>query len=82
MTATRIPHREYCGLCGKVVTVGFHVPDDIWELVVHKSQLQAIHCLECFTRRADEQMVEWDREITFYPISLKSHLRAINLLKQ
>lgn len=63
-----------CGVCGNVVRVGFWVPNAIWEKVVHTSRLQDIHCLECFTKRADEKLIRWDEEIKFYPVSFAAHL--------
>lgn len=47
----------------------FGVPNAIWELAVHVSQLHSIICLRCFTRLADERGLEWDKEITFQPVS-------------
>lgn len=68
-------HREICALCGEVNRVGFHVPDNIWAAVVHVSRLHDIHCLRCFTRRADEKQVEWDRDIAFYAVSWVTHTK-------
>lgn len=67
--------REVCGLCGRVSAVGFHVPDAIWRAVMGDSQ--AIACVGCFTRRADEKYVEWDRDIQFYPVSKRTHREAL-----
>ncbi len=66
--------REFCSICGNIVRVGFHVPDNIWEQVVHASKINDIHCLECFTKRADEKLIDWSKAIKFYPVSLKKHL--------
>lgn len=76
MSARSYPHREICGLCHRVVAVGFHVPDEIWEAVVHRSRLQDIHCLSCFIERADEKLVKWEAGITFWPVSLRTHIEA------
>ena len=75
MTVEQYPHREICGLRHRVVAVGFHVPDRIWEAVVHKSQRNTIHCLNCFIERADEKLIAWDEHIEFFPVSLRSHIR-------
>lgn len=75
----RHPHREYCGLCGDIIRVGLIVPDDIWERVVHHSRLHDIHCIQCFTRRADEQQIEWDADIRFYATSWVSHERGVRI---
>ena len=77
MNEQQYPHREICGLCHKVVKIGFHVPDNIWEAVVHPSRINDIHCLSCFTERADEKMIAWDNDIEFYPISLRTHIELI-----
>ena len=71
------PHREICQLCHRVVAVGFWVPNDIWAAVVHRSHLNAIHCLNCFIERADEKLIDWSKEIKFYAVSLRSHLDYI-----
>jgi len=42
-------------------------------LAVHRSQINDIICLRCFTRLADEQGVQWDKEIKFYPVSFITH---------
>lgn len=73
------PHREICGLCHRVNPIGFHVPDDIWESTVHHSHLHSIHCLSCFIERADEKLIDWSREIEFYPVSLVGHITSLKL---
>jgi hypothetical protein len=65
----RKAHREICSLCHEVSRVGFKVPNEIWKLVVHVSQIESLICLNCFTRLADERGVEWDKDIQFYPTS-------------
>lgn len=69
MSKARKAHREICSLCHEVNRVGFSVPDEIWKLAVHRSQINDIVCLQCFTRLADERGVQWDKEIEFYPVS-------------
>lgn len=66
--------REICAICGNIVRVGFWVPNAIWKEVVHIHYQNSILCLECFTKRADEKFIEWDKLIKFYPVSFKSHL--------
>lgn len=65
----RKTHREICSLCQEVSRVGFSVSGETWKLAVHRSQVNDIVCLRCFTRLADERGVEWDKEIEFYPVS-------------
>lgn len=71
------PHREICGLCHRAIAVGFWVPNDIWQAVVHPSHINTIHCLNCFTERADEKLINWSKDIQFYAVSLRSHLDDI-----
>lgn len=66
--------REICKICYNVNRVGFSVPDSVWKEVVPSDFRDRVVCLECFTRLADEKMVEWDREIEFWPVSLATHL--------
>jgi len=35
-------------------------------------------CLACFTARADDCGLAWDKDIEFFPVSLRSHLNEIN----
>lgn len=73
------PHREICGLCHRVSPVGFWVPNEIWEAVVHSSRMHDIHCLTCFIERADEKLIDWSKDIKFYPTSLKEHITGLSL---
>jgi hypothetical protein len=50
------------------------VPDGIWALAVPEALRERVLCLTCFARFADENGVAWDRAITFYPVSLKTHV--------
>jgi len=70
-----IPTREVCSICGNISRVGFWVPDKIWKQVM--SQQNDIVCLECFTKRADEKLIEWDKDIRLYPVSFKTHLKIV-----
>lgn len=78
LEALEYPHREICHLCHRVVAVGFWVPNETWAAVVHHSHMNAIHCLNCFTERADEKLIDWSKEIKFYAVSLRSHLDDIH----
>ena len=66
--------REICKLCYGVSRVGFRVSDSVWEQVVPASALEQSVCLDCFTRLADERLLPWDRAITFFPVSLATHM--------
>ena len=78
----RKPHREICSLCHEISRVGFWVPNTIWKLAVHHSQIEDLVCLRCFTRLADERQVEWDKCIKFYPVSQITHLTLESLAAQ
>jgi hypothetical protein len=63
--------RETCKACGRVSAVGFSVSDEMWQLAT--GGFPFVLCLACFTARADDAMLPWDREIQFWPVSLVSH---------
>lgn len=68
--------RENCRCCGRISTVGFHVPDHIrYSSIPHRFQ-DAVLCIACFTLFADEAGVDWSKDITFYPVSLVRHQHA------
>ena len=72
MSSQTVDHmsREICKLCYHVNVIGFSVPDDVWEMVVPPHVRSSVVCLSCFTRLGDEKLVQWDREIEFYPVSM------------
>ena len=72
--------REICKLCYQINVVGFHVPTDVWAAVIPENVRNRVVCLSCFTRLADEKLVEWDRDIQFFPVSLASHLHIERLV--
>lgn len=74
--------REICALCSEVSRVGFWVPNQIWEAVALRGHMHDIVCLRCFTAIADEKGVEWDREITFFPVSFISHQSHIGSMDE
>lgn len=61
--------REICNCCWHVTTVGFAVPDEIWEAAVHPQLQGGTLCLACFTRLADERLIDWAADIEFHPVS-------------
>lgn len=73
--ADRLAHREICSLCHEVSRVSFWVPDAIWKAAMAFAHWNAVACLACFTRLADERGVEWCKEIRFTPESYASVLR-------
>jgi hypothetical protein len=62
--------RALCGLCFHPVSVELKVSQEMWKqvtwgLVVPNSTI----CIACFTRIADERMIQWDRSVEFRPMS-------------
>lgn len=66
--------REICTCCGRINHVGFTVPNVIWNEAVPAFFINSILCLQCFATFADESLIEWDKDIEFWPVSLKRHL--------
>lgn len=77
MTDIGISTRERCAACQRISPVGFHVPNEIWEAVVHPHFCNSILCLFCFASRADEKLIMWERDIKLFPVSLASHLKSV-----
>ena len=76
-----VPTRERCGVCHKISPVGFHVPNELWDAVVHPQFNNSILCLNCFISYADEKLARWDTVIKFYPVSLAAHLEVIERVR-
>lgn len=66
--------REICKCCFQLNKIGFSVPDNVWEQSIPEQFRNSVLCLTCFTRFADEQLIDWDNNIEFYPVSLKTIL--------
>jgi hypothetical protein len=66
--------REICRCCWHPSPVGFDVPNEIWEASVHPEFRDTVLCLGCFARLADERLIEWDRDIEFFPVAAVSML--------
>ena len=75
------PTRQVCQMCHEVCRVDFWVPKEMWLMASRKGFENAIVCLFCFTRIADEKMLKWDKEIKFHPVSQKTHLSNNNIKK-
>lgn len=70
----RILTREICKICYHVNPIGFSVPQEVWSAVNPFGENDSVICLPCFVRIADEKMIQWDKDIQFFPVSLKTHL--------
>lgn len=78
-----IPNRGYCAICQKVQKIHFWVPDEIWKEVIHERYQLSPVCLNCFTDRADEKLLHWDKEIKFIMItSLATQIQIQNEVKE
>ena len=69
--------REICAICFKVSPVDFEVPNKMWRLGAPPHMANDIICLSCFIRRADEKLLDWDKDIKFYPTSKAKHIRLM-----
>lgn len=67
--------RELCKRCPNIVTVGFSVPEELWEKV--SDGRWNILCLQCFTSLADEMGEDWSADIELFPVSRKMMERRI-----
>ena len=72
--------REICKACWEINRIGFSVPDEIWNAAVPVKLRDSILCLNCFTRFADEQLIPWDAQIKFFPVSAKTHFRQFKCM--
>lgn len=70
----QIPIRQFCDICGHVDRVMFWVPDDMWFEVIPRHHYTSRVCLHCFTERADEKMVKWDKVIKLCPVSMATQV--------
>lgn len=64
--------REICKSCNNESRVGFSVPDKIWKSIVPIHLESSVLCLNCFTSLGDQKRICWDKEIEFFPVSLKT----------
>ena len=67
--------REICKICYHPITVGFSVPDHVWNEVVPEHLQGSTVCLACFTRLGDEKEVAWDLGMECFPVSAVTHRR-------
>lgn len=70
----RIPSRQKCHLCGRVMRLDFVVPDEVWQEAIPPGIRDAIVCFECFAARADEKLIEWNRGLRLIPNTLRDQL--------
>jgi len=61
--------REICDSCHEIIRVSFWVDNNIWKQATPYKWENKHLCINCFTRFADERLLDWDKTIRFYPIS-------------
>lgn len=71
--------RELCKICYHVNPVGFSVPDRIWRAAVPVKFRNNVVCITCFQRLADEKLIPWDDEIEFWPVSMASFVKFVQV---
>ena len=69
-----ISKRESCAMCHDIIHVGFRATKDLWEECVRPHYQNSSVCLRCFARVADEKLLAWEKDVTLYPMSLRTHL--------
>jgi hypothetical protein len=69
------PTRMFCQICGHVHKIDFWVPNEIWDACIHPRFKDTHICINCFMERADESLLEWDKEIKFFPCSLATQIK-------
>lgn len=68
--------REICKLCYTENPIGFNVPDEVWRTIVPEQVVNSVVCINCFTRMGDAKMVQWDKDIEFWPVSRFTFLQC------
>ena len=74
-SALRIPTRPRCHRCQRYITIDTHADDDLWEEVIGERFGPGYICADCFTRAADERLIEWEGRLKLVPISLAAQMK-------
>ncbi len=69
MAARKTYQPVNCQVCGVPSTLGFHVPNDLWDLVTGGDLTP--RCIKCFERAAESKQVEWREQAHFFPSTLR-----------
>ena len=72
---TALLSRERCQCCKRYSLAGFSVPNHIWDQAIPNEFHESPLCIMCFAAMADERLIEWSRDIEFFPVSLAEHAR-------
>ncbi len=81
-TRQNIPTRMFCAICGHIHKIDFWVPDWVWNDVIHPHYNTSLVCLNCFMERADEKMIEWEKEIQLWPCSQATQIKIQQAAKE
>ena len=65
----RIPTRPRCHRCERYITIDTIADKDLWAEVIGAYDSGYI-CADCFTRAADERLIEWVGRVRFVPLCL------------
>lgn len=68
----RMPTRPLCARCNRYITIDTDADDDLWTEVIGERFGPGYICADCFTRAADERLIEWGDKVRFVPITLAS----------
>ncbi len=69
-----ISKRESCAMCHDIIHVGFLATKELWEECIRQHYQHSSICLRCFARVADEKLLAWEKGVTLFPMSLRTHL--------
>jgi len=70
-----VPTRPKCAMCQRRITIDTDADDDLWLEVIGPLQGPGYVCADCFTREADERMIQWEGRLRFRPYSMASQLK-------
>jgi hypothetical protein len=75
-----ITTRPFCQICRQRHSICFWVPDEVYKAAIRPEFRDGYICLECFIKEADEKLIEWAKDIKFYPVSAVITMR-VNMKK-
>lgn len=70
-----IPVRPLCSMCCRRITIDTDADNDLWQEVIGPCFGPGYVCADCFTREADERMIDWTDRLRFVPYSLAAQVR-------
>lgn len=70
-----IPTRPLCKMCQRRVTIDIKVDNTLWRRVIGKCDGTGYVCADCFTREADERMLDWSGLVEFIPCSMVQQIK-------